>query len=261
MTEGPLHPPESAAKIRTIIVDDEPLARSNVAILLRTDAEIQVIGECGSGAEAIAAIRSKKPDLVFLDVQMPEYDGFDVLEMLGANPPAAVVFVTAYDQYALQAFDAGALDYLLKPFDDVRFHRALSRAKEKVCLGRSLPRRAERIAIKNAGQVVFLKIGDIDWIEAADYYACLHLGTKTHLLRRSMQELEQELDPVMFCRVHRSTIVNLNRVRGLELNPDGEYDVLLESGARLRLSRRYRKPLQERLGVREGNLAGQSRSR
>jgi two-component system LytT family response regulator len=240
---------EAARKIRTIVVDDEPLARSNISILLRAEPQIEIVAECGSGAEALEKIRSAMPDLVFLDVQMPECDGFDVLELLGKDLPPAIVFVTAYDQYALRAFEAGALDYLLKPFDNSRFGRALERAKEKIFRAHGNPKKLERLAIKGIGQVAFVKVSEIDWIEAADYYACLHVGAKTHLLRRSMAELEVELDSAIFCRVHRSTIVNLERVRGLKLSEDGEYDVLLESGARLRLSRRYRKQLQLRLGV------------
>jgi two-component system, LytTR family, response regulator len=246
-------PDERPTRIRTVIVDDEPLARSNLSVLLRLDPEIEIVRECSSGAEAVAEIRSAKPDLVFLDVQMPECDGFDVLELLGPDLAPAVVFVTAYDQYALRAFEAGALDYLLKPFDNARFERALDRARQKIARGRGLPRKLERLAIKSAGQIAFVKISEIDWIEAADYYACLHVGPKSHLLRRSMSELEQELDPASFCRIHRSAIVNLDRVRGLKLSEDGEYEVLLENGARLRLSRRYRKPLQSRLGVRDAN--------
>jgi two-component system LytT family response regulator len=242
-------PVQGPSKIRTLVVDDEPLARSNLVLLLRLDAEIEIVGECASGMEALTAIRSYKPDLVFLDVQMPECDGFDVLEMLGGDLPPAVVFVTAYDQYALRAFEAGALDYMLKPFDNVRFERALARAKERIGPGQGPPKRMECLAIKSAGQVLFLKISEIDWIEAADYYACLHVGAKSHLLRRSIAELEQELDGSAFCRIHRSTIVNLDRVRGLKLNEDGEYEVLLENGANLRMSRRYRKELQSRLGV------------
>ncbi len=243
-----MHPQAHTATIRAIVVDDEPLARTNLVVLLQRDPEIEVIGEYGSGMEAVTAIRSKKPDLVFLDVQMPECDGFDVLELLGGEVPPAIVFVTAYDQYALRAFDSGALDYLLKPFDDARFGRALARARDKIAHGKGQPRTTERIAIKSLGRVSFLKTSEIDWIEAADYYACLHAGAKTHLLRRSLAELEQELNPDAFCRIHRSTIVNLDRVRRLELNADGEYDVLLNNGSRLRLSRRYRKQLQTRLG-------------
>jgi two-component system LytT family response regulator len=241
--------PEEHSKIRALIVDDEPLARSNIAVLLRKHAEVEIIGECGSGAEALGEIRVTRPDLLFLDVQMPECDGFDVLEMLGNDFPPAVIFVTAYDQYALRAFEAGALDYLLKPFDNVRFELAFTRAKQRI-RGDSRPEQAERIVVKSAGEVSFIKISDIDWIEAADYYACLHVGSRNHLVRRSLAELEQELDPNQFCRVHRSGIVNLDRVRGLKLHEDGEYEVLLETGARVRLSRRYRKELEDRLGVR-----------
>src|SRR6202048_3366976 len=220
----------SPGRIRALEVDEEPLARSNLTVLLRRDPEIEVVWECGSGVEALAEIRGSKPDLVFLDVQMPECDGFDVLELLGGELPAAVVFVTAYDQYALRAFEAGALDYLLKPFDNARFDRALGRAKERIAHGRDVPRRMERLAIKNAGQASFVKVWEIDWIEAADYSACLHVGTRTHLLRRSMAELDQELDQAVFCRIHRSTIVRLDRVRGLKLNESGEYDVVLGGG-------------------------------
>ena len=236
-------------KITTVIVDDEPLARSNLSILLRRDPAIEIISECGSAMEALAIIRTAKPDLVFLDVQMPEHDGFDVIELLGKDLPPAIVFVTAYDQYALRAFEAGALDYLLKPFDNARFDLALDRAKQKIKLRKDLPGKLDRLVIKSAGRVSFLRTSEIDWIEAADYYACLHVGQRTHMLRRSISELEQDLDPATFCRIHRSTIVNLNRVHGLKLNEDGEYEVLLENGTKLRLSRSYRKQLQSRMGV------------
>lgn len=237
--------------VRALVVDDEPLARANLSVLLRRDPTIEIVGECTSGMEALAEIRDKRPALVFLDVQMPECDGFDVLELLGAAPPAALVFVTAYDRYALRAFEAGALDYLLKPFDNARFDRTLERAKERIRLAKDAAGKQERLVIKSAGQILFLRISEIDWIEAADYYACLHVGSKTHLLRRSMSDLERELDPDIFCRIHRSTIVNLNRVRTLVLNEDGERDVLLENGTTLRSSRRYRKHLQSRLGIRD----------
>jgi len=167
-------PNERSAKIRTVIVDDEPLARSNLSVLLRLDPEIEIVRECGSGVEALAEICSAKPDLVFLDVQMLECDGFDVLELLGKDLPPAVVFVTAYDQYALRPFEAGALDYLLKPFDNARFDRTLDRTKQRIAR-RDPPRKLERVAIKNTGQVSFVKISEIDWIEAADCYACLHV--------------------------------------------------------------------------------------
>ena len=236
--------------IRTAIVDDEPLARSNLSLLLRLDPEIEIVSECGSGADAPNEIRRTKPDLLFLDVQMPECDGFDVLELLGKDVPPALVFVTAYDQYAIRAFDAGALDYLLKPFDNARFERTLARAKQKIARDKIQPQRLEFLTVKNAAQVTFVRLPEIDWIEAADYYAGLHVGEKVHLLRRSISELEQDLDPARFCRIHRSSIVNLDRVRGLKLNQEGEYSVLLEGGVILRLSRRYRKQLQSRLDQR-----------
>jgi two-component system, LytTR family, response regulator len=235
------------AKLRALVVDDEPLARRNLTVLLGRDADIGVVEECGSGAEAIECIRGSRPDLVFLDVQMPECDGFDVLELLGGDLPPAVVFVTAHDEYALRAFEAGALDYLMKPFTDARLERALSRAKERLSHGRT--RAAERLIVKSAGQVLFVNIADIDWVDAANYYACLHVGGSTHILRRSLSVLERELYPHAFCRIHRSTLVNLERVRGLELMDDGEYAVLLKSGERLRASRRFRKSLQTRLGA------------
>jgi two-component system, LytTR family, response regulator len=240
---------DRTSKITTVIVDDEPLARSNLSILLRRDPAIEIISECGTAMDALAIIRTAKPDLVFLDVQMPEHDGFDVLELLGKDLPPAIVFVTAYDQYALRAFEAGALDYLLKPFDDARFDLALDRAKQRIVGGKDLPRKLDRLAIKSPGQISFLRISEIDWIEAADYYACLHVGSRAHMLRRSIAELEQDLDPAIFCRIHRSTIVNLNRVRGLELNEDGSNELLLNDGTRLRLSRSYRKQLEERMRI------------
>jgi two-component system, LytTR family, response regulator len=181
-------------------------------------------------------------------VQMPECDGFDVLELLGGDVPPAIVFVTAHDQYALKAFETGALDYLLKPFDNRRFERALDRARERIANRQRTPSKPDRIVVKNTGSVVFLKVAEIDWIEAADYYACLHTGKKSYLLRRSMTELEQDLDDASFCRIHRSAIVNLDRVRELRFGRDGEYEVLLADGTSLRLSRRYRKALQSRLG-------------
>jgi len=240
-----------AGKIRTVIVDDEPLARTNLSLLLRLDPEVEVVSECGSGVDAPDEIRRNKPDLLFLDVQMPECDGFDVLELLGNDVPPAVVFVTAYDQYALRAFEAGALDYLLKPFDDARFRRALERAKATLAsFMQSRHRVAERLMVKESGQVTFVKVAEIDWVEAANYYACLHEGARIHVLRRSLSELEAELGPGKFCRIHRAAIVNLDRIRGLEATTDGEYEVVLDTGARLRVSRRFRRRLQSRLGMR-----------
>ena len=236
-----------AAPIRALVVDDESLARRNVTVLLRQDPEIGSIAECSSGLEAVEVIGKTKPDLLFLDIQMPECDGFDVLEMLGNDLPSAVIFVTAYDEYALRAFEAGALDYLLKPFDDARFGRALNRAKEKLAHYLPRPRVAERLVVRNQGQVVFVDVADIDWIEAAGYYACLHVGGETHILRRSLAELERDLGEDKFIRVHRSIVVNLTRISGLELQTNGEYEIVLKSKARLRMSRRYRRRLQDRM--------------
>jgi len=238
------------APIQALVVDDESLARRNLTVLLRRDPDIGSVAECRSGLEAIDAIRQSKPDLVFLDVQMPECDGFDVLELLGGDLSSTIIFVTAYDEYALRAFEAGALDYLLKPFDDARFSRALNRAKDKlVHYAPPRPRAAERLVVKSRGQVQFLDVADIDWIEAADYYACLHVGGSTHILRRTLSELERDLGDEKFIRIHRSIIVNLDRIHGLETQSDGEYEVVLKSKVRLRLSRRFRKRLRDRLGA------------
>jgi two-component system LytT family response regulator len=240
---------KALGSIRTLVVDDEAPARRYLTLLLRRDPDIGPVIECGSGLEAIEEIRRSRPDIVFLDVKMPEYDGFDVLELLGADLPDTVIFVTAYDSYALRAFEAGALDYILKPLDDARFRRALDRAKDRLARGTPYHRHSvSRIAVKSRGQTLFVKASEIDWIEAARYYACLHLGDATHIVRRTIQELEQDLDARTFVRIHRSLIVNLERVRRLELQESGEYEVVLDSNVRLKLSRRFRKRLQDRLG-------------
>ncbi len=228
--------------LRVLVVDDEPIARRNLIVLLRRDPDIGAVVECGSGPEAMEAMRKSRYDLAFLDVQMPECNGFDVLELLGADLPPAIIFVTAYEDYALRAFEAGALDYLLKPFDDARFVRALGRAKEKISAYSSIPpQRMQRLTIKERGEMLFLDVADIDWIEAAGYYACVHVGEETHILRRSLSDLERDLGEHKFVRTHRSIIVNLDRVRGLELVASGEYEVVLKSQVRLRLSRRFRR--------------------
>ncbi len=241
-------PAPGSPRIRAIVVDDEALSRSNIVTLLRRDPKIDIVAECDGGSGALERIRTLRPDLAFLDVEMPECDGFDVLEMLGVDRPAAIVFVTAHATYAIRAFDAGALDYLLKPFDDERFARALQRAKDR--LREVVPRHVEQFAIKTATGIEFLRVSEIDWIEAADYYSRLHVSARTQLLRRSMAELERDLDPTAFCRIHRSTIVRLDAVRGLALSEDGEHDIVLNDGTRLRCSRRYRKLLQSRLPAR-----------
>jgi len=235
--------------ISTLVVDDEPLARNDLLNMLSAYAQIDIVGQCGSGREALMAIRKLAPELVFLDVQMPECDGFEVLERLGGRLPPVVVFVTAYDTYALRAFDAGALDYLLKPFDGARFQRMLSRVIERFGATRAAPPPSDRIIIKGPGEVIFQRVGDIDWIESADYYTCLHVGAVTHILRRSLSELEADLHLAGVARIHRSTVVNLARVKRLALNSAGEHVVELNDGTLLKLSRRYRRMVLERLRV------------
>jgi two-component system, LytTR family, response regulator len=237
-----------SAPISVLVVDDEPLARRNLTLLLRGDLDIGSIEECASGAEAVASIQRRIPDLLFLDVQMPECAGFDVLELLGSDCPRTIIFVTAHDEYALRAFEAGALDYLLKPFDDARFIRALARAKEKIAHHASHHQAPRRLVVKAPGRLLFIDVADVDWVEAASYYTCLHIGRKTHAIRRTMAELERDLGDA-FIRIHRSTIVNLARVSGLELQSSGDDSVVLQTSVRLRVSRRYRKQLQERIGA------------
>jgi two-component system LytT family response regulator len=255
---------EADRKIQALIVDDERLARKRIRSLLKNERDVEVVGECADGAEALAAIRKQNPDLVFLDVQMPEMDGFQVLQSVGADLMPAVVFVTAYDKYALRAFEVHALDYLLKPFDEDRFGEALRRAKDQV-LGssngdlhdrllaliehlRSGERYVDRLLVKASGRVLFLKTEDIDWIEAAGNYVRLHVGRESHLLRETMNTIETKLDPARFLRIHRSTIVNLDRIKEMQPWFSGEYVVLLKDGTELRLSRGYRDKFDERLG-------------
>jgi len=251
-------------KLRVLIVDDEPLARERIRALLRDAPETEVVGECGDGRRAVAAIRRRKPDLVFLDVQMPELDGFEVLRALGPAEMPAVIFVTAYDRYALRAFEVHALDYLLKPFDRERFQRALARARSQLerdrhgavekrllALLEDLQpgrKRLERLVVKEGGRIFFLRADEIDWVEAQGNYARLHVGRETHLVRETMARLEAGLDPKHFARIHRSAIVNLERVR--EMRPDfhGDYAVVLRDGTRLTLSRNFREKFREFFG-------------
>ncbi len=244
-------------RLGVVIADDEPLARRTLRQLLRRAADTDVLAECRNGDEAIAAVQEHRPDLLFLDVQMPGLDGFDVLAALGRHAPA-IVFVTAYDHYAIRAFEVHAIDYLLKPFTDERFTSALERARELVTAGAArrqpaLDRLAEahrvhtqRFMVRSAGRVVFLKASEIDWIEAADYYARLHVGGQSHLIRESMTALEAALDPELFVRVHRGAIVNLDRVREMRPLFKGEHVVVLTGGTELRLSRSRRADLEAR---------------
>ncbi len=251
-------------KLRTLIVDDEPLAREKLAELLAAEPEIEIIGECGDGLQAVAAIQSLRPDLVLLDVQMPELDGFGVLEAAGERQLPVVIFVTAYDQYALRAFEAHALDYLLKPFDRERLRKSLERARRQIERERAgeinqqlvsllsdlkgRQQTLERLVIKAGGRVFFLRVEEIDWIEAAANYVKLHAGREAHLLRETMSGLEAKLDPAKFIRIHRSVIVNVERIRELQPLFHGEYAVTLLDGTQLTLSRGYREKFQQLLG-------------
>jgi two-component system LytT family response regulator len=251
-------------KTRTLIVDDEPLARERLRQLLEREPEVELIGECANGLEAVAAIREQAPELVFLDVQMPELDGFGVLARLDPARLPAVIFVTAYDQYALKAFEVHAVDYLLKPFDRGRFQKALRRALDQLqhqqtgdltqrlssLLGelKPAPKHLDRLAVKSAGRVVVVKVTDIDWIEAADNYVSLHLGTESHLHRETMAALEGQLPPDKFLRISRSAIVNVDRIKELHPMFHGEYTVVLRNGTKLTLSRNYRDKLNQLLG-------------
>ena len=250
--------------IRTLVVDDEPLAREGTRMLLEGDPEIEVVGEAGSGREALAQIVALRPDLVFLDVQMPEMDGFAVLSALAPGPLPAVIFVTAYEGHALRAFEVHALDYLLKPFDDDRFADALGRAKAQLRLralgqqpqlqamlaalgqegeaGEAVRVPASRLAIKDGSRVVFLRTDEIDWIEAADYYVQIHAGGKSYLHRETMMSLERRLDGEQFVRIHRSAIVNRRRIRELS-SSRREAIVVLEGGATLKVARSQRDKL------------------
>lgn len=232
--------------MKVLIVDDEPLARKGVRLLVERDPELTVAGEC-SGVDAVEAIAREKPDILFLDIQMPEVGGFDVLERAGANSVPAIVFVTAYDQYALRAFEVQALDYLLKPFDDARFYAALLRAKERA---RAKSGYVRRFLVRTRGKVLLVNVEEIDWIEAADYYVSLHARGRSHLLRETMQELESKLDPVRFVRVHRSAIVNIDRVKELHPLFRGDSVLLLQDGTQLRLSRSRRDEFERRLTAR-----------
>jgi two-component system LytT family response regulator len=250
-------------KIRTLVVDDEPLARERLTSLLAAEPDIEVVGQCRDGEEAVTAIVDHSPDLVFLDVQMPAMNGFEVIDAVGPERMPLVIFVTAYDQHALRAFQVRALDYVLKPFDRERFQEALQRARAHIQrdetgdLGRRLlalvkdlrrdQPKTDRLVVKSGGRLFFLRADEIDWIEAAGNYVRLHVGTTSHLLRETMNAIEGRLDPEKFFRIHRSRIVNMERIQEMQPWLNGEYAVVLRTGTRLTLSRGYREKLQERL--------------
>jgi two-component system LytT family response regulator len=242
--------------MRILIVDDEPLACERIRTLLAAESDVEIVGECHDGRSALAAIAALSPDLVFLDVQMPEMDGFAVLHNIAPGRMPAVIFVTAFDQYAIRAFEVCALDYLLKPFDRERFTRALARGRAeysrrgagdldtrlKNALEEWNNRRKylDRLVIRSGGRVFFLRVEELDWIEAAGNYVRLHAGAEEHLYRETMARLESSLDPEKFARIHRSAIVNVDRVKELHPLFRGDYTVILRDGRELTLSKAYR---------------------
>jgi two-component system LytT family response regulator len=247
--------------VRVLIIDDEEMARQRLRRLLAREDDVDVIGEACDGVQAVESIRTLAPDLIFLDVQMPEVDGFAVLERLRPQTPPAVVFVTAHDDYAVRAFEVHAVDYLRKPFDAGRFKEAFARARRRLADGeaeeraRKLdallaqveahpPRSRERLMVRSDGRLYFVRIDDIDWVEAAGNYVKLHVGRDTHLMRETMAGVEKMLDRSRFLRIHRSAIVNLDRVREMQPWFSGEYTVILRDGTQLRLSRVYRERLE-----------------
>jgi two-component system, LytTR family, response regulator len=250
--------------IRTLIVDDEPLARLRIRELLAKEADVKIVGEAPDGPSAVSLVRELTPDLLFLDIQMPELDGFDVLEQIGPRPIPALVFVTAYDRFALRAFEAHALDDLLKPYDDERFAATLQRVRELLRHrgAGELERRVrdlladvrgrasylERLAVQSGSRSVLIPVDEIDWLEAEGKYVRLHVREHAYLLRDSMTRLESALDPARFLRIHRSIIVNVERIREIEAFVQREYIVFLRNGTRLRTGRAYRHAIQRLLG-------------
>jgi two-component system, LytTR family, response regulator len=249
--------------LRVLIVDDEPPTRRALRRHLAAHADIEVIGECGDGASAVAAIRSHHPDLLFLDIAMPEVSGLDVVREIGVESMPATVFVTAYDQYALQAFDAEAVDYLLKPFTKERFARALIRARERIAgrlnvddMRRALaaiarveaPKYAQRFTVESGGRLVLVNVDEIVWIRSNGNYARIRAGSCTYSLRETLARLETQLDPRYFARIHRSTIINVRRIREIQPWFRGHHVVILDTGEHLRMSR-YQREAAKTLGL------------
>jgi len=243
-------------KIRALIIDDEPLARERVRSMLKDEADIEIAGECGDGASAVAAVRQHAPHLVFLDVQMPGMDGFEVLRAVDREQLPEVIFVTAYDQHAIRAFDAHALDYLLKPFKPARFKEALRRARGRLAekqagdvsreilalLGEGRPAREHltRIAVRTGERTVFVKVAQIEWAESAGNYVVLHAGKENHVVRETLTALEERLDPRKFVRINRSTLVNVDQIKELKPLFKGEHVVVLHNGKQLTMTRGVR---------------------
>ncbi len=240
--------------IRAVIVDDVALARERVRLYLADEHDIEIVGEAASGAEAVRAISRLAPNLVFLDVQLPDFDGFEIVRRL---PPAlhpVIIYLTAHNDKALDAFEVHALDYLLKPFDRERFARALNRARHQLSLRVApvVPREyLERLAIKEKGRTDVVAMKDVDYIDVAGHYLCIHVGKAVHLIRGALAEIEPQLDPAQFVRIHRSAIVRLERIASLTARRNGDYDVILSDGSKLLMSRTYREHLRVRLGLGE----------
>jgi two-component system, LytTR family, response regulator len=239
-------------KIRALIVDDEPLAREKVARHLESQDDVEIVGECGDGKAAARAIRELAPDLVFLDIQLPEFDAFEVLRRAGPRRSPYVIFVTAYDEHALRAFEVQALDYLVKPFDDARFQQALSRGREHVELcrasggkrrGEGAAALADRLLVHDAGRIRILRHSDLDWVESAGNYVRLHMGGEAFLYRQTMAHLESSLNPAQFVRIHRCHMVNVDRIQELQPMFKGAYTAVLRDGTRLAVSPPYRRRL------------------
>jgi two-component system, LytTR family, response regulator len=251
-------------KIRALIVDDEPLGRRGVLRFLKNDPDVEIVAQCGDGQSAVGAILGSNPDLVFLDIQMPEMDGFEVVRRVGPQKMPVTVFVTAYDRYAVRAFDANAIDYLLKPVGQARFERALARAKERIAESskedvaerivatlEQIKRRDEyldRLPVSENGRILFLKTKEIDWVEANGNYVRVHIGARTHEIRETLNSLERKLDPRDFLRIHRSTIVNMHFIKEIQPWFHGYHLVLLQNGQELRMSR-YQNEIAKRLGL------------
>jgi two-component system LytT family response regulator len=261
--------------LRVLIVDDEPPARAKLRMLLAGAGDIEVVGECGDGLSALRVVRERSPDLVFLDVQMPGLDGFGVLDALTGERTPKVVFVTAFDQYALKAFEVHALDYLLKPFDRERFERTLTRARAEVERDRNAgANRAgdrfegllselrrdgkvlERIVVRDRGRIAFVRPDDIDWVEAAGNYVAIHCGSEQHLLRETMKGMEVRLDQVRFVRVHRSKMVNVDRIKTMVPTEHGEFVLTLAGGRQLQTGRGFTDRLRSRLAREAGEAEG-----
>ncbi|MFN8574750.1 MAG: response regulator [Gemmatimonadaceae bacterium] len=250
-------------KLRCVVADDEPLVRQGLRDWLASDGACELVGEAADGVEALRLVGEHRPDVLFVDVAMPVLDGVSAVRELGAEAPPAVVFVTAFDQYAIQAFDLHAVDYLLKPFDEARFHRTLARVRERlgarqgataaVAAARELkpaPQWPERLAVRMGSRVRFVDVRTLDCITAADNYVELHTPTERFLLRQTLKHLESSLDPAVFVRVHRSTVVNVTKVVEVRSQPSGDAVVVLSGGRQVAMSRAYRAPFQERMGLR-----------